>query len=252
MTNMAIWDALSKTDPAHTKGFSRAGGFKGTAIKPQWVVQRLTEQFGPCGKGWGIDKPEFQVVQAGEETLVFCTVGCWYEGGDDISMQHLHGVGGDKVTTKRQNGAFNDDEAFKKAFTDAVMNAFKFLGVAADVHMGRFDDNKYVQEVAAEFDAAKKPVADKTPARVKLDGPYTSKTALWQAVRAFDREVRSCGDSDQLEAFLSMDDSKALINQVMRDAEALWVGGDTLPAEFEPLETLIRRLRDEFAMEGAR
>lgn len=143
----AIWDSLSKTDPAHTKGFSRAGGFKGTAIKPQWVVMRLTEEFGPCGLGWGIGKPEFQVVQAGAETLVYCTVSAWHGTLENV----LWGVGGDKVTTSRSSGPFNDDEAFKKAFTDAIMNAFKFLGVAADVHMGLFDDSKYVQEVKADF-----------------------------------------------------------------------------------------------------
>jgi len=143
----ALWDSLSKTDPKHTKAFSRSGGFKGTAIKPQWVVMRLTEEFGPCGLGWGINQPVFQVVPAGAEILVYCTVSCWHGTLDNI----LWGVGGDKVTTSRSSGPFNDDEAFKKAFTDAIMNAFKFLGVAADVHMGLFDDSKYVKEVAADF-----------------------------------------------------------------------------------------------------
>ena len=148
MTNKKdLWDKLSKTDPAHTKSFNRSGGFKGTAIKPQWVVMRLTEEFGPCGLGWGINRPEFQVVPAGAEVMVYCTVSCWHGTLDNI----LWGVGGDKVSTSRQSGMFNDDEAFKKAFTDAIMNAFKFLGVAADVHMGLFDDSKYVQEVKADF-----------------------------------------------------------------------------------------------------
>lgn len=142
-----LWDTLSKTDPKHTKGFSRAGGFKGTAIKPMWVWQRLTELFGPCGTGWGFGQPTFQVVQSDKETLVYCTVSAWH--GDKNNT--LWGVGGDKVVTARQSGAFCDDEAFKKAFTDALMNAFKFLGVAADVHMGLFDDNKYVQAMREEF-----------------------------------------------------------------------------------------------------
>lgn len=145
----ALWDALGKTDPAHTKQFSRAGGFKGTAIKPQWVVQRLTEQFGPCGKGWGVFQPEFHTVTAGVEILVYCTVSAWHGSPENV----LWGVGGDKVVTARSSGPFCDDEAFKKAFTDAIMNAFKFLGVAADVHMGRFDDSKYVAEVGQEFRA---------------------------------------------------------------------------------------------------
>jgi hypothetical protein len=38
--NLAIWDKLGKTDPEHTKRFARAGGFKGTAIKPIYTTRR--------------------------------------------------------------------------------------------------------------------------------------------------------------------------------------------------------------------
>lgn len=150
--NMKIWDAVSKTDPAHTKGFKRAGGFSGTAIKPIWTIKRLTEQFGPVGKGWGMGEPSFNVVPADGELMVYCTVTCWHTE----PSQTFVGVGGDKVTAKRKDGgSFNDDEAFKKAFTDAVGNAFKFVGFGADVHMGQFEDSKYVQEVTEEFNAPK-------------------------------------------------------------------------------------------------
>ena len=151
MNNVELWDKLGVTDPKHTKAFNRAGGFKGTAIKPQWVLRRLTEVFGPCGLGWGINEPSFQVVPAGGDVMVYCTVSAWYkQDGCDATVW---GVGGDKVVTQRSGGAFADDEAFKKAFTDAIMNAFKFIGVGADVHMGLFDDSKYVAEAAQSFKA---------------------------------------------------------------------------------------------------
>lgn len=145
--NLKIWEKLGKTDPAHTKSFSRAGGFKGTAMKPIWIVRLMTEQFGPVGAGWGIEKPEFQVVSADKETLVYCTVGVWHTDRQNL----FYGVGGDKVTASRSSGSFNSDEAFKMAYTDAVNNALKYLGVGADIHMGQFDDSKYVQEMKEEF-----------------------------------------------------------------------------------------------------
>lgn len=148
--NMRIWSQVEKTDPAHTKPFQRAGGFKGTALKPMWVWQHLTEVFGPFGEGWGCDKPDFQLVPADKELLVYCTVSAWHEG----ESKRLWGVGGDKVVAMTKNGPRTDDEAFKKAFTDALMNAFKFIGVGADIHMGRFDDNKYVQQLKEEFTEA--------------------------------------------------------------------------------------------------
>ncbi|MCD4663371.1 hypothetical protein [Agrobacterium sp.] len=158
MENTALWDKLGKTDPAHTKTFKRAGGFSGTAIKPMFSYRRLTEEFGPCGSGWGVNEPVFQVVPGqNNEVLVFCTVSGWYML--DGQAKTVYGVGGDKVVTyikaneqyNRPERWENDDEAFKKAFTDALTNAFKLVGVGADVHMGMFDDNKYVNSMRAEF-----------------------------------------------------------------------------------------------------
>lgn len=164
--NTALWDKLGKTDPNHTKKFKRAGGFEGTAIKPMFSYRRMTEEFGPCGIGWGVNEPSFQVVPAAEgEVLVFCTVSVWYRtpvkpsplnqqmGAGTISQisNAVFGVGGDKAVGKNKYGLSSDDEAFKKAYTDAVTNALKLIGVGADVHMGMFDDNKYVNTMKAEF-----------------------------------------------------------------------------------------------------
>lgn len=144
-----LWDTLGKTDPHHTKGFKRSGGFSGTAVKPMWVYRRLTEQFGAVGMGWGHKKPDFQVVAGADgEVAVYCIVECWHTDPSN----GFFGVGGDKVVGKNKHGLFTDDEAFKKAFTDAVMNAFKSVGVAADVHMGLFDDDKYVAQMEREFE----------------------------------------------------------------------------------------------------
>lgn len=158
--NMRLWDKLGKTNPEHTKGFTRAGGFKGTAIKPMWSFKRMTEEFGPCGEGWGVNEPSFQVVPGeNKEVMVYCTVGVWYSVDADTRSMLVHGVGGDKIVTHiKANQQYNkperwesDDEAFKKAYTDAIGNALKLIGVGADVHMGLFDDSKYVQEMKQEF-----------------------------------------------------------------------------------------------------
>lgn len=135
-----LWERLGRTDPKHTSRFKRAGGFQGTAIRPIYSIHRMTEEFGPCGRGWGVNQPSFQVVPAGDETLVYCTVSIWHGARDQV----VYGVGGDKVVAKFKSGPHSDDEAFKKAFTDAITNALKMIGVGADVHMGLFDDSKYV------------------------------------------------------------------------------------------------------------
>lgn len=208
MSNTAIWDTLGKTDPEHTKKFSRSGGFKGTAVKPMWVYHRLTEQFGPVGIGWGHNRPDFQVVPGADgEMLVYCTVECWHTDRANT----FHGVGGDKITTKRQSGHFNDDEAFKKAFTDGVMNAFKSVGVAADVHMGLHDDDKYVEEMRQEFT----PKASEPPQELPT-GPINDKTRDWVG----DQVSKHSLDVGDLCRAMAVTSLKALTYEQMDDVKS--------------------------------
>lgn len=157
MSKADLWDKLGKTDPRHTKPFKRAGGFSGTAIKPTWAYRRMTEEFGPCGEGWGTGAPTFQVVAGPEgEILVYCTASIWHGNRENV----VFGVGGDKAVIKNSSGLRSDDEAFKKAFTDAITNALKMIGVGADVHMGLFDDAKYVNSMTQEFSGDDKAVSE--------------------------------------------------------------------------------------------
>jgi hypothetical protein len=244
--NLRIWKALGRTDPAHTKQFSRAGGFKGTAIKPIWITQRLTEQFGPCGVGWGIDEPQFQVV-AGDnrEMLVYCTVSCWH----GTPTNKLYGVGGDKVVThikanpqyNRAERWENDDEAFKKAFTDAVNNAFKFVGVGADVHMGLFDDSKYVREVAEEFHPKPDETGEPKPGkRLPTD---MSDTQLRGCIKTLIHNCNGCGSLRDFEELLELQEVKDTIEQCARRFPAWYETGEGLPAEFKPLKKIIEETR---------
>lgn len=186
MSNTRFWDKLGKTDPSATKAFTRAGGFKGTAIKPMWAFKRMTEEFGPCGLGWGVNEPAFQVVPGADgEVLVYCTVSIWYgegSGDDERNCFHapVYGVGGDKVVTKDRNGLRSDDEAFKKSYTDAVTNALKLIGVGADVHMGLFDDNKYVNDMRAEFAEEKQEPPPPKPKETKYPLQEGERRQLWE------------------------------------------------------------------------
>lgn len=206
--NTTIWDALGKTDPSHTKSFQRSGGFKGTAIKPMWAYRRMTEYFGAFGKGWGVNEPQFQVVQGhNNEVLVYCTVSVWWIIGEEKCQGF--GVGGDKVVVEQKNRVVNDDEAFKKAFTDAIMNALKALGIGADVHMGQFDDNKYVNELRQEFaadkpDTAKPKAAPKTASKADSRATYERLQAAIRKLETLEKQEEFWKNPKVREAFASL------------------------------------------------
>ncbi len=258
--NLALWDALSKTDPRHTKGFKRAGGFSGTAIRPIWIIQRLTEQFGPVGVGWGMGKPTFELVHATEgEVAVYCTVECWHTSRENVFV----GVGGDKAVGKNKHGLNVDDEAFKKAFTDAVGNAFKFVGIAADVHMGLFDDSKYVRDIANEFAAAEAGQGhsgesevgpdqhtDRSPRGRGAEGP--TKSQLDRAEKDIVHELNGCGDEDTLIAYLETEEyktAKAMLDDY-RPSALYGPAPDGLEGEFIPIKARIAAMVREFRTPG--
>lgn len=142
MSNTEIWDKLARPDPKALSPFTRAGGFKGTAVNPMHTLHTVTEIFGPCGTGWCMGKPEFQVV--GDN--VYCTVSVRYFGKTANQLnpmnysQEVWGVGGETLTGR------GDDEAFKKAYTDALGNALKHLGANADIYFKLWDGSKYKDE----------------------------------------------------------------------------------------------------------
>ena len=175
--NLELWEKVSRVPPDQLKGFKRSGGFSGTAIKPMWSFHRMTEEYGPCGIGWGVGKPDFTTIQAAEELLVFCTVSVWHKQPSNL----VYGVGGDKVRAQFSNGPRNDDEAFKKAYTDAITNALKLIGVGADIHMGLWDGNKYVDD---------KPEADGPTDLPAIHKPSRNTTSREE----YDRLVKALND----------------------------------------------------------
>lgn len=151
-----LWDALKTTDPERTKPFTRSGGFSGTAVSPVYLIGKMTAPFGPCGLGWGMEEPRFTQAGGGGEALVFCVLAVWYlDPATGTRSAPVFGVGGETLAKRRGGNPVPDDDAWKKAYTDALGNAFKMLGMAADVHGGLFDDAKYVDSLrlAAQNDA---------------------------------------------------------------------------------------------------
>lgn len=136
---MQIWDAVSETDPNHTKHVALRGGF--TAIDANYQVMMATKQFGPVGIGWGYDTgtPIFH------ETLVMIPVTLWH--GERAN--HFGPIWGCEEWKDGKGRV--DSDATKKAETDALTKALSRLGFNADVFLGRFDDQKYVDELTKKY-----------------------------------------------------------------------------------------------------
>lgn len=179
--NMRVWLREEPTDPNHTKKFTKGGGFSGTAINATYTRKRLTDAFGPVGLGWGVTVLEFRDVHLqGGPSLNFAHIKFWYypNGCKEIDgvlqtigeRASFDQVGGTELGGTRKSGAaFGDDEAYKKSLTDALSKAASEIGIAADVHLGLFDDNKYVNDRMAQEGGNTKAVTDVNNAEAKAE-----------------------------------------------------------------------------------
>ncbi len=164
-------DALSEIKGGPLKGFSN--------INPQIRWELLTSVFGPAGLCFRVEQvARWSESSPSGDTAVFCEVNLYYredpskdwsapvfgQGGAMLMRRSTEWVNGQQVST-----VHIDDEAYKKAYTDAVSVACKALGFAADVYY-RQDETKY-GTFRAEAPAAEAP-AEEAPQAAR-EWPWT-------------------------------------------------------------------------------
>jgi len=152
--NMELWNQVCRTDPDITKHVAQRGGF--TAIDAQSQIRRATELWGPYGGKWGVRDCKYSIIndtkgeaiEIGLEAVFYAS--CF---GVEIEFQ---------LASDIAYRAGNDSR--KKLLTDLTTKALSKLGFNSDVFEGKFDDNKYVQQLKAEKAAepAQKPPASKS------------------------------------------------------------------------------------------
>ena len=144
--NMRIYDAV-RAVPEEAKRAITAGRLKGkTDINPMWRIKALTEQFGPCGDGWGytIDRLWIEDGAKGEK-CANAMISLWYKREDGTRSEPVIGIGGNMLVANEKNGLYTSDECYKMALTDAISVACKALGFGADVYWSA-DRTKYTPQ----------------------------------------------------------------------------------------------------------
>lgn len=175
--NMTLWNAVARPPESALKKIT-GGRLNGkTDINPQWRIKVMTEQFGPCGDGWGYTIDNLWTEASGDEIAAFARVTVWHGSRDN----KVPGIGGSMLRAQESSGLRTNDEAYKMAVTDALSVALKALGVAADIYAGLWDGSKYkdgpVQSAPPKVDntelaAAKAKTLDYLKA-AELDAEFT-------------------------------------------------------------------------------
>lgn len=152
--HLDLWKEVETTDPDRTKPVTF--GRKFTAIDAHYQVKTATKIFGPVGLGWGYETTNGITVVDTTLAFAWCDLTLWYLTNitkEELKKRGTFGPirGCAELVFLDKNGARKTDhDATKKAVTDALTKALSHLGFNADVFEGRFDDNKYVEDLREE------------------------------------------------------------------------------------------------------
>ncbi|BCV03387.1 MAG: hypothetical protein CM15mV66_160 [uncultured marine virus] len=141
--NLNIWNEVKETDPRFTKKVS-FGARSFTSIDAHYQIRRATEVFGPVGTGWGYDV-NYTTMTVGEKAFQFADVSIWISNRNNVYGP----IRGCNLLVDAKGRV--DDDAPKKALTDALTKALSHLGFNSDVFMGMFDSNKYVKQLEEKY-----------------------------------------------------------------------------------------------------
>lgn len=192
--NLELWNAVKETAASATKS-ATVSGQKITSINGTYMVQRATEAFGPCGKGWGYEIVEERFDNAGpvygknadghqevigQHVIHTLRLRLWYmRDGEKFTVEHF---GHTPFTYRSSHGISVDGEASKKSLTDAIKKCLSMLGFSADVFLGEWDDRDYAE-------AAK--VKDQIRRAEDKDQAYLDEKAKF--IEWCEREIRAFG-----------------------------------------------------------
>ena len=177
------------------------GLFPGTPI----IVEDMEQEWEANGDERILVKQNVKKHMVAQESVHFVRIQLHFprfaknDKGDDVhigtgTVEHF---GQTTFVGKNKNGYFTDEEAPKKSLTDAIGKALSMLGFSADVYLGLFDDNKYVNDRKAEVakaGAAKPEIKAKMTAeqvealKIRLSGCLSVDTLRGQFALLSDEE----------------------------------------------------------------
>lgn len=147
LTGFDLWKQVCTTDPKHTKKVQSRGGF--TAINATYQIRQATEIWGSYGSNWGVKDLNWDYIRNGKGDIleiVLEAVFYYPNGSFPLAADCLYKPGQD---------------CRKKLLTDFTTKCLSKLGFNADVFLGLYDDNKYLNSIKEMYRKPQNPASVK-------------------------------------------------------------------------------------------
>jgi hypothetical protein len=148
--NLTLWNSVEETDPNHTKQVTFGNKF--TSINATYQIKNATEKFGTYGDKWGIKSIDYEFIDVVDnQVMVLAKAIFKYPlNGVDVTFPISSTIFMQEYS-KKWKCVQADDEWAKKIETDITTKALSKLGFNADVFMGMYDDNKYINNLKEKY-----------------------------------------------------------------------------------------------------
>lgn len=155
-TNLDFWNSVQETNPKYTKNYKKGGDR--TTVNATYQIKNATEKWGMLGGEWGLKDISFEYMDISDTKLAIIKAFFYHpNGGFEIhSCIKVAYMKKNKKTDKLE--LYVDDEFAKKIETDVLTKALSKVGFNADIYMGRYDDNRYVNTMDDKYNPKPKPV----------------------------------------------------------------------------------------------
>lgn len=133
--NLTLWNSVCQTDPEHTRHVSQRGGY--TAIDPTYQIMQATKVWGAYGAKWGLFEIEYDYALADKSPglILIHAEFRFPDGAFPIS---------NAISPTMGKSGTPDADFAKKIETNTISKALSRLGFNADVFLGQFEDQHYV------------------------------------------------------------------------------------------------------------
>lgn len=153
-TNKIILEELKKDFPRNSIKNVSYGKRSFYTIDAYHIIERLTEVFGLCGYGWGVEVKEYKETRYEKEYKetqyettnrsnkvkigynIACIGKFWY----DLEHREKYFI---EATGDAEVINYNFAEAYKKAYTNLISKASSYLLVGHTVYKGQYLDDPY-------------------------------------------------------------------------------------------------------------
>jgi hypothetical protein len=149
-SNRILWDKFKATDPGYTKEVNN-GRHTFTNVDAHWQLEKATEEFGPYGDRWGLRNMQFSTIETSDGVVSATLIAEFFyplmlqQGEASLSQTASFPIA---VDLKFRHG----DDCYKKLITTARSKALSYIGMSADVYLGKFEDDAYVKDARVKYE----------------------------------------------------------------------------------------------------